>query len=213
LVEVQHSNPQQFRAVSVDEAADTLHEEYETRTERLRKSLASIDAVSTDAEADVTHEVWALTGTTAITNRTQQLIDEADGEIVFVLGDETIFTDRLVARLRAAHQRGVNVVFGTTTEGIRDRVQDELPEAEVFVSGLEWLSGSMRPDDTTEIGRLVLVDENVILVSTFQEASTDGHTHEQAIFGRGFDNGLVTIARRLMATGLLPVEDPGSSER
>lgn len=213
LVEVQHSNPQQFRAVSIDEAADTLQEEYEARTEQLRETLASIDAVSTEAEADVAHEVWALSGTTAITNRTQQLIDEADREIVFVLGEEAVFTDRLVARLRVAHQRGVSVVLGTTTEEIRDRVRDELPEAEVFVSGLEWLSGSMRSDDETEISRLVLVDESAILVSTFHETPTGGHKHEQAVFGRGFDNGIVTIARRLMATGSPPVEGTGSSER
>ena len=33
---------------------------------------------------------------------------------------------------------------------------------------------------------------------------------EQAVFGRGFDNGLVVIMRRLMALGLLPVDDPGT---
>ncbi|ELZ63945.1 transcriptional regulator [Haloferax prahovense DSM 18310] len=31
---------------------------------------------------------------------------------------------------------------------------------------------------------------------------------EQAIFGEGFGNGLVVIARRLMARGLLTVRDP-----
>ncbi len=210
LVEVQHSSPQQFRAVSVDEATDTLHQEYETRTERLRKTLASVDAVSPADEADVTHEIWALSGTTAITNRTQQLITEADREIVFILGDEAVLTDRLISRLRAAHQRGVNVVLGTTTDRIRDQVQEELPEAEVFVSGLEWLSGSLQSGDETEISRLVLIDESVILVSTFQETATGNHKHEQGVFGRGFDNGLVTIVRRLMATGLLPSKEPDS---
>jgi hypothetical protein len=27
--------------------------------------------------------------------------------------------------------------------------------------------------------------------------------HEQAVFGRGFNNGVVAVVRRLMATGLL----------
>jgi hypothetical protein len=30
-----------------------------------------------------------------------------------------------------------------------------------------------------------------------------------AVYGHGFGNGLVVIARRLMATGLFPAEDPG----
>jgi sugar-specific transcriptional regulator TrmB len=43
LVEVQHSSPQRFRAVSIDEAIETLHREYEDRTESLRESLRDID--------------------------------------------------------------------------------------------------------------------------------------------------------------------------
>ncbi|WP_199725520.1 hypothetical protein [Haloarcula sp. Atlit-7R] len=36
--------------------------------------------------------------------------------------------------------------------------------------------------------------------------------HEQGVFGRAFDNGLVAITRRLMATGLLSVNDPEAEE-
>ncbi|AHG00111.1 transcriptional regulator [Halostagnicola larsenii XH-48] len=212
LVEIQHSNPQRFRAVSVGEAADTLQQKYDSRTDSLRDSLEAIDSVSTDAETDVTHEVWSLSGTAGITSRTQQLIDDADQELVFVLGDEDIFTEQLIERIRAAQQRGVTVIIGTTAESIRERVQDELPGTQVFVSGLAWLSGSLWSDDDTEIGRLLLVDQSSILVSTFHESAGGEHEHEQAVFGRGFDNGLVTIARRLMATGLPAVEDPGTGE-
>lgn len=212
LVEIQHSNPQQFRAVSVDEAADTLQQEYETRTDTLRETLAEMDVASTDGEAEVTHEVWTLSGSAAITSRTQQVIDDAEQELVFVLGDESVFTEQLAERLRGAHERGVPVMIGTTDKPVRNRVQDELPDVEVFVSGLEWLNGSTRPADDTKISRLVLVDQSTILVSTFHETSAGGREHEQAVFGRGFDNGLVTIARRLMATGLLPVENSGNAE-
>lgn len=210
LVEIQHSNPQRFRAVSVTEAADTLQQKYDSRTDSLRDSLEAIDSVSTAAETDVTHEVWSLSGTAGITSRTQQLIDDAAQELIFVLGDEAIFTEQLVARIQAAQQRGVTVIIGTTAESIRDRVQEELPGTQVFVSGLAWLSGSLWSGDDTEISRLLLVDQSSILVSTFHETPAGEHEHEQAVFGRGFDNGLVTIARRLMATGLPAVEDSGT---
>ncbi|MDJ1432583.1 helix-turn-helix domain-containing protein [Halostagnicola sp. A-GB9-2] len=212
LVEIQHSNPQRFRAVSVGEAADTLQQKYESRTDSLRDSLEAIDSVSPDTEADVTHEVWALSGSTGISSRTQQLIDEADEELIFVLGDEAIFTDQLVSQLQAAQQRGVAVIIGTTDETVRERVQDDLPESEVFVSGLGWLSDSYWVSDDTEISRLLLVDQSSILVSTFHGTSENAREHEQAVFGRGFDNGLVAIARRLMATGLSPVDDPGTDD-
>lgn len=156
--------------------------------------------------------MWALSGTTAIRNRTQQLIDEAEDELVLVIGNEAAVTEELIDHLRAAQEKGVNVVIGTVTEVLREVIQDELPDAEVFVSGLEWLNASGAPDDETEISRLLLVDRSSILVSSARGSRGRGMTHEQAVFGRGFDNGLVVIVRRLMATGLLPVADPGIAE-
>jgi hypothetical protein len=56
----------------------------------------------------------------------------------------------------------------------------------------------------------LLVDRQAILVSTFVPGQG---RHEQAVFGRGFHNGIVTVARRLMATGLLPKRDPSADAR
>jgi HTH-type transcriptional regulator, sugar sensing transcriptional regulator len=44
------------------------------------------------------------------------------------------------------------------------------------------------------------------------EAASDAAETERAVFGRGFTNGLVVIARRLMATGLEPGDDPKKFE-
>lgn len=206
LVEIQHSNPQQFRAVSIEEAAETLRSEYESRAESLRETLQGIEPAEQEEEVDVTHEVWALTGTAATANRAKQLIDQADQEVVLVVGHESVLTDTLKEGLTAATDRGVSVVVGVATEAEQEEIAAALPEVEVFVSGLDWLSG-MGADDT-EISRLLLTDRNSILVSTVREATDDRTLDEHAVFGRGFDNGLVAIARRLMATGLLPSADP-----
>jgi sugar-specific transcriptional regulator TrmB len=213
LVEVQHSNPQQFRAVSIDEAVRLLRAEYEARAEDLGDVLESIDPAEpgTDA-AEVTHEVWALTGEAAIENRSRELIEDADSEVVLIVGRETALTDDLVDRLRSVEDAGVDVLVGTVTEDLRDEVQGRLPDVSVYTSGLEWL----RPDatnsaDPTGISRLLLVDRNTILVSSVHSAS-DGTELEQAVFGKGFDNGIVVIARRMMATGLNLADDPGRSD-
>ncbi|MFC7139747.1 TrmB family transcriptional regulator [Halosimplex aquaticum] len=206
LVEIQHANPQQFRAVGIDEAAETLRAEYESKTETLRERLRAIEPASADSEPDSTHEVWALTGRTAAGNRAKQLLGEAEREIVIVLGNDAVTTESLLEALAAAQRRGVTLVVGTVSEALRDRVENAVPDAEVFVSGLEWLHRS--EEDDTEITRIMLVDRSTILVSTAHDAP-GADVDEQAVFGRGFDNGFVTIARRLMATGLLPVEDPG----
>jgi sugar-specific transcriptional regulator TrmB len=212
LVEVQHSNPQQFRAVSIEEATATLRATFASRTESLERALRSIEPASSDSEAGVTHDVWSLSGQTAIASRTEQLIDEADQEVLLVVGDDTVFTAALEERLRDATARGVDLVVGTVDDALRETVQAALPEADVFVSGLEWLRQSNLPGDTTEIGRLLLLDRETILVSTFTRSATDEREHEQAVFGRGFDNGIVTIVRRLIATGLLPTDAFGDGD-
>jgi sugar-specific transcriptional regulator TrmB len=207
LVEIQHANPQQFRAVGIEEAAETLRAEYEAKTDSLREALDGIEPASGPDEQDGTHEVWSLTGRTAIGNRTRQLLGEAGEEAVLILGSEAVATESLFDSLASAENREASIVVGTVTEALRDRVQAALPDAEVFVSELEWLRGSALDEDV-EITRILLVDRATILVSTTHES--DEEADEQAVFGRGFDNGLVTIVRRLMVTGLLPVDDPGT---
>ena len=204
LVEIQHTSPQRFRAVTIDEAANTLRSEYEDRTDSLRDALASLDRETRDTETDNTHEVWALSGTTAITNRSKELLDEADREVVLVSGDRSLVTEPLVDRLEAAHQRGVGIVVGTTDEGVRSRLQETLPDAEVFTSELAWLQG-FDPGDDTSITQLLLADRNTVLVGTVRGGNDE--EREQAVFGRGFDNGFVAVARRLLATGLPATEN------
>nr|WP_076433232.1 helix-turn-helix domain-containing protein [Haladaptatus litoreus] len=213
LVEIQHSNPQQFRTVPIKEAAETLRQEYESRTETLAEAMAAIEpAESNGGDEGITHEVWALSGTTAITNRTQQLIDAAGREIVLIIGRDEVVTDKLLDQLQQALDTGLDVLVGTQTEDIREQIAEALPDAEVFVSGLEWLDSSpLEVDDDTTISRLLLIDKNTILVSSVHETDTGGIETEKAVFGRGFDNGIVVIARRLMATGLPPRHDPDTT--
>jgi sugar-specific transcriptional regulator TrmB len=212
LVETQHSNPQVFRAVTIDEALNTLQSEYVERTETLRSALSGLEPTDDERITEATHEVWSLSGEQGITSRTKQLIEGATDELIFVIGHESIFTDQLAEQLQAAQQRGVDVIVGTIDEELRAEIQATLPDIEVFVSGLDWLSRSPLPTDDTEISRLLLADREAILVSSFTEARGDGREHEQGVFGRGFHNGLVAIVRRLMATGLLFRDDPESGE-
>ena len=212
LVEVQHASPKQFRAVSVEEAATTLREDFADRTDELLQELQALEPATSEDGADVSHEVWSLSGETAIETRTLELLDDAEEEIVIVVGHTDVLTEELLEALKDGQNDGVDVIVGTLTEEIRERVQTDLPDAETFVTGLEWLNESM--DDTgddTVISRLLLVDRRAILVSTLHETSRGAPADEKAIFGTGFTNGLVVVARRLMATGLGSSADPGIS--
>ena len=202
LVELHHSSPQQFRAVPLDEATETLRDQYEDRVEQLHDALDTVEIVEQNDETPV-QQVWAMSGRDAIENRADQLIEEASGEIVLVVGDESLLTEDLVASLNDVDD-GVDLLIGALTKSLHDRIQTAVPDATTFVSGLEWLHGEDASKDETAIGRLLLVDRSTILVSSIMPGSRE----EQAIFGEGFGNGLVVIARRLMAQGLLTARDP-----
>ena len=203
LVEIQHSSPQQYRAVPLDEATETLRDQYEDRVERLHDALDTVEIVEQDEETPV-QQIWAMAGRDAIENRTDQLIEEASDEVVLVVGDESLLTEDLVASLNGVGN-GVDLLIGALTGSLQDQIKTAVPDAMTFISGLEWLQGETAIEDETAIGRLLLVDRSTILVSSL----IPGTREEQAIFGEGFGNGLVVIARRLMAQGLLTARDPG----
>jgi len=89
------------------------------------------------------------------------------------------------------------------TEDLEARIHEAVPRATTFLSGLDWLRAT-DDDDGLVMGRLLLVDRSAILVSTFVPDTGE----EKAIFGGGFRNGLIVIARRLLSQGLLPKRDP-----
>lgn len=202
LVEVQHSSPQQFRAVSLEEATETLRNQYEERVKRLHDALDTVDVVDEDDESPV-QQIWAMTGRDAIENRTNQLIEKATDGVVLVIGDESLLTEDLVETLSKV-DTDVELIIGALTEPLQEQIQEAVPDATTFVSGLEWLHGENASKNETAIGRLLLIDRSTILVSSIIPETKE----EQAIFGEGFGNGLVVIARRLMSQGLIPARDP-----
>lgn len=202
LVEIQHSSPQQFRAVPLDEATETLRDQYEDRVDRLHDALDVVDIVDDDDESPV-QQIWAMIGQEAIENRAEQLIETATDEIVLVIGDESLLTENLIETLNKVED-DIDLIIGTLSEPLQEQVQAVVPDATTFISGLEWLHGENTSEDETAIGRLLLVDRSTILVSSILPDSKK----EQAIFGEGFGNGLVVIARRLMAQGLITARDP-----
>jgi sugar-specific transcriptional regulator TrmB len=197
LVEIQHTNPQQFRAVSITEASETLRKEYEQRVESLESTLETLEPLGDAERTDTTHEVWSLSGEQAISTRTADLVGEATSEVVLVIGDADVFTEETAAALQRATARDVAVTVVTTDESTRELVASVLPAVTVVVAEFGWLHPNFERDDGTRIDRLLLADRSTILVSTVSQ-NGDGR-QASAIFGRGFNNGFVTILRRLLS--------------
>ena len=209
LVEVQHSNPQRFRAVSVEEAAVTLRQKYDNRIDTLQSHLESIELPDDSDEDDKVQEVWSLSSHEAIQSRTFDLLRESESEIVFVVVEEAILTDALFDKLREASERGVNLILGGINDDIVSRIETELSSAKVFETELEWLVEEGFKDEVA-ISRLLLTDRTNLLVSSFYPKGglKESKSNEQAVFATGLGNGVVVLIRRLISTGLGPIADP-----
>ena len=201
LVEVQHTNPKKFRSVSLDEATKTLRDMYDRQIQRVEDSLSDLEKVKPNRES--VQEVWSLSGSGLVETRANTLIDEAESEVVLVIGNESLLTDELSKSLKRL-DRDIDLFVGTLSEEVREKVKSEVPRAETFESGLEWIQAESMEEDRIDIGRLLLVDRSSILVSSIEPDTLE----EYAVFGEGVGNGLLLIARRIMAKGLISETSP-----
>ncbi len=201
LVETQRSTPQRFRAVETEEAIKTLEKEYQSRTSQLEGELKALSPVDNASDIEDPHEIWALSGSRAIENRTEQLNNEAKEEVFLIAGHNNILTTGLKDTLQDATTNGISVIIGTISPELEDDFNTAVPEADTFLSDINWLQHSTDPNDDIIISRILLVDRNTILVSTLKGTTQADSLAEHAIFGQGFENGIVTLIRRMMASG------------
>lgn len=209
LLEIQHSSPQLFRVLSIEEATATLSDRYSSRIDTLQQTLQDVEAQ--DDSTSHSQEVWSLSGREAIAARTQQIVSEADEEIFLVVGSESILSERLYEPLEAATDREIDVIVGTLTSSARTELRERVPDAEVFETALDWLQeDTMNQEDEPSIGLILMTDRDTLLVSSQTEHGIREERTESAIFGSGFSNGLIIIARRLLARGLRVEKDPAT---
>lgn len=209
LVEIQHANPKQFRAVSVDEAVGTLRAEYESRTASLRATLDDVQSIDMDTDGEIPQKVWSLAGESAISSRITQLTKNAETEVIMFIGEASGFSEPIAEALIDTCARGISTHIGAVNGELAADIEARIPEATVFEATQEWMRPPQGTDEEAIISRLLLVDQGNILVSTTSERTPSEDADETAIFGQGFDNGFVTVVRRLMSTGLMPVSSGG----
>lgn len=199
LVEVRHSSPQQYRAVSIEEATRTLRRKYSDRIDTLMSYLESVERRDTGSDNDQVQEVWSLAGNDAIDSRTLDLVAGAESEIALLVVDELLLSEGLFNRLREAGERDIQIVLGGETESIESHLGAAVPNVTTFETGLDWLTGP-RDDHDVAISRILLVDRETLLIGSYYPGSDDTG-REQAIYATGLENGVVVLLRRLISSG------------
>jgi sugar-specific transcriptional regulator TrmB len=198
LVDVQQASPKEFWAISAETTVGTFEREMDERLSILVRALDELEPVERPEEQ---RGVWTVDSQSSVTDRVIEFIGEADEEVVYMTVED-LLTDDVVEALRGAAERDATIHLGGVSSEVQERIQDDIPDAEMFESLWVW--------SDTPAGRLMMVDGRRTLVSVLVNGADDAPTEpraETAIWGAGQTNSLVVVLRAIF-THRLGGEDP-----
>lgn len=187
LVDVKRSNPRRYWAISTETAGRHFEQEYDQRVATLVDALDTLGSTNRSTEQ---RGVWTVTGREAVTERVFEFVSEADEEIVYMTAEE-LLTEPVGGCLSAASDRGVSIRLAEMSQPATDRLDDVVPNAQLFESMWDW-SG-------TPAGRMLMIDRNKTLVSVLvdDDAHPGEPRDETAIWGVGASNSLVVVLKTM----------------
>lgn len=164
LIDVQRSDPIQYRAVALDEARNRLRDRLDAAENRAFSYLETARNELGGEEA-AREDIWTIEGRETITDRLVGLAAEAETRIVFGTDGESLLSPDLVATLADAAASGAQVVVVSANPTVRERF-----------AGIEGISTAaidpameMGPSDRS--GRVLIVDADTVLLSVLGETT------------------------------------------
>jgi sugar-specific transcriptional regulator TrmB len=188
LVDVKQSSPKQYWAISTETAGRHFEQEYSHRVDVLTDALDTLETTSRTTEQ---RGVWTVTGQDTVTDRVVEFISDADDEVVYMT-TKALLTEEIAEALSRVSDRGVSIRLAEMSRSAEDRLEQEIPDAQLFESLWDW--------SDTPAGRLLMVDQETTLVSVLVDRNGDhppDPRDETAIWGSGSTNGLVVVLKAL----------------
>ena len=195
LVEVQQSNPKQYRAVDLEEARETLHERFEAEQDRAFEFLETARE-GADHREEHQEGVWTVHGRDNVSGRVQQIVADAEERVLYGSSAD-LLDDEVDAALRE-RATDIEVWVFSADEELRERFAD----SDVRVAPVpEPMS-----EEKDSPGRLLAVDGETILLSVLGGEELPGVRKETAIWSA--DTGFATVLLQLLGSHLDgPVEN------
>jgi HTH-type transcriptional regulator, sugar sensing transcriptional regulator len=187
LVDVQQSNPQQFRAVGLDEARAHLQAQLEREQDRAFDALSSLQQQPID-ETETQEDIWTIKGQKTINDRVAQLISNANKRIIFGARDLSMVPEPVIDALVNARAAGVDILITSGNPSVCEHFEEH---------GLEAHHSPMKPEDADDdrSGRVLAIDSDVILMSVLVPIHQDEMQNEVAFWsdGTGFASVLIGL--------------------
>ncbi|MFB6125060.1 MAG: TrmB family transcriptional regulator [Halanaeroarchaeum sp.] len=170
LIEIQHSTPKTYRPVPVDEARERLRERFERNQQRAFEYLERVENQRSASQGEQ-EGVWRLTGAAAIESRVRQLVADASDRIVYGANDPERLPASLLDTFRDRAQAGVDVTVLSEDEDL----QATLDAVTVVPPGVT---------EGDQAGRLLVVDDDTILMSVVEDGEETAIWSARSGFGR-----------------------------
>jgi len=192
LIDIQESDPKRYFALPVDRALERLAVEFDEHLETASEQLQSLDGQETNQEG-----VWEIAHREDVKTRVEMHVEHADDEVYLLVTDTVLLEDEPLDALQGAHERGVTVFLEVPDEASREKIHELVPGSRVAVS--EFSTASLSATDSRP-GRLLMVDEETVLLSELQEGLVPDDIEETGVWGTAVGHGLVAWVRELLIT-------------
>lgn len=185
LVEIQQSTPTIYRPVPLDQARSHLLEQLERTGTETFDYLDSIRETADQTERS--ESIWILRGGDSINSRAADLADQATQRVLYAVDEPSALSSAVLSSFESAAERGITIVLASADDAVLEVAPDE-----------EWLVTFEVPPDRdldVNIARLLLVDDQTMLLSTL---SSNGHhgTVEEVAFWTS-DNAFAEVLGEL----------------
>ena len=188
LLEVQQSNPIQYRAVDLAEARERLRARIEREQDRAFGFLETVQGELSEGSEEQ-EDIWTIHGRDTVSNRIAQLVADADGRLV--LGSDAPLLDEVVVdALGDRADVDVEVTVVSADEETADRLA-HLPAVRVVTIP----PGTIPDENNRHRGRILVVDDDTVLLSVLGDERR-GRREETAIWSRG--TGFAAIFIRMI---------------
>ncbi|WP_440764989.1 TrmB family transcriptional regulator [Natronorubrum sp. DTA7] len=194
LVDIQQSEPREYRAISKAAALESLKDRYDATLEATDDALSKLRR-STGGDGMEERGAWAIADHDHVSDRVELFLAEATDEIYALLADESALDRQFLEQLAAASGRGVDVRIEVSSEEAKARVLDAAPEITVAVTELANDPASL---NVKRLGRIVMVDRRCVLLAAVADRTRPGQVEETAIWASGPDHGLVVGLRHVL---------------
>lgn len=192
LVDVQQSDPREYRAIPRDDAFEKLRGEYSSAIDAADEALGQVESNEPREESE---GLWSIATADHVHDRLRTLLDGAEDHVHVVVADEATVQPAVLDALSSAGDRGVTVFLEAPTAAVGERVEEAVLDARVAVA--EELQRN-RDVEGKRPGLLVLIDGHAVLASGLEESDLPGVDRETAVWTQGRDHGFAAWTRELL---------------